>query len=153
MSARVYPYLFTYENYIDDKTKINDNFPIAVIENNKAGIVKWKKYKESPKSYKLLTETRKSYYELNDIEYFTIKKGKINLYKVFYETDKHGFESSYRIENNIVIPNDFKMNGVDIDLALFIFTVFFMLIFNRLFKTIYYGMKGYKSKWSKRSAY
>ena len=161
MSARIYPYIFTHENYVDDNTstllsnrkEINDNFPIAVVENGKVGIVKWEKYVKNPKSYKLLTETRKNYYELDEIEYFTIKKGKINLYEVFYETDKHGFGSSYRIENNIVIPNDFRMDGINIGPPFFIFTVFFMLIFNRMIKTVYYGMKGYKSKWNKRSAY
>ncbi len=138
-SFHIVPYFVSAENYtnIDE---VHSTFPIAIIENGIPKIVKWSDYIRSPKIFSamLLTDPSKEMYTLGEYESFSIEKVSSNEYGINYNTDNYKFWSSYAIDNGVVTPNYFRVQGgfvsAFVGMPVFIFAIFLTSILNWIVK-------------------
>ena len=106
------PYIMTAEHY-DGSRAIHSAFPIAIIEDGKAAIIRWHTYSQAPAKYAtvLLADPDQGSYPLADNERIELTRANGNQYDLIYRADNYVFWSGYSIVDGIVQPTYFRFTG------------------------------------------
>jgi len=135
LSYLLAPYILTVEYYDEENNQVNALFPIAIVEGGIPNIVKWDKYIKSTEfKSNLFLESNDVIYKLEYSDYFKIKRLESDVYEVYYNTGMYLIKSRYRVNEDVIEPKYFYLNGGFIVLPVFCILLLLTILMNWVIK-------------------
>jgi len=116
----VLPYA-AHQTYTDS-TRVNPEFPIAILDHGKPDIVDWYRYQRNADLYKdkIISVPTQKEYKLSEHEFFWLTSGPNNVLNLYIlDGDWNHYWAKYSVSNSIVKPISYRCAGSSLAIICF----------------------------------
>jgi hypothetical protein len=120
-----------------DSSRVNEEFPIAILDHGKPDIVDWYRYQRNADLYKdkIISAPTQKEYKLSEHEFFWLTPGPNNVLNLYIlDGDWNHYWAEYSVSNGIVKPISYRCAGDSLAIICFAVALVGTLMIGWLYK-------------------